>query len=272
MTYTHLMEGLLAAVRKAGGIIRQDWEQDREIARKGRIDLVTQTDLRVEALLREELGRLLPEAAFYGEESADGRGPGELSWVVDPLDGTTNFAHAIPFVATSVGLWREGRTVLAAVNAPMLGELFSAARGQGAFCNGRPIRVSRRAELEECIVATGFPYAIERYAERILAHMRRMLLATRGVRRPGAAAVDLAYVAAGRYDGFYEYGLKPWDTAAGWLLVEEAGGRVGAMDGVAPYLLGAEGVLASNGLVHEALAALLRPDLEAAEGAPQSGA
>lgn len=261
MEFARLTDGLLDAARKAGELIRQDWRQEREIVHKGRIDLVTQTDVRVENLLREELSRLLPEARFFGEESADGAGPGELAWVVDPLDGTTNFAHQIPFVATSIGLWHEGRTVLAAVNAPMLGELWHAVRGGGAFLNGDPIRVSERAGLLECIVATGFPYAIERYAERILAHMRRMLLATRGVRRPGAAAIDLAYVASGRYDGFYEYGLKPWDTAAGWLLVEEAGGRVSAMDGNSPYTLGGEGILASNGLVHDALAALLRPDL-----------
>lgn len=261
MEFARLMDGLLAAARKAGDVIRGDWEEDRDITRKGRIDLVTKTDLRVESLLMEELKRLLPEAAFYGEESADGNGPGELAWVVDPLDGTTNFAHAIPFAATSIGLWHEGRTVLAAINAPMLGEFWHAARGKGAFLNGTPIHVSSRATLEECVVATGFPYAIERYADRILAHMRRMLLATRGVRRPGAASIDLAYVASGRYDGFYEYGLKPWDTAAGWLLVEEAGGRVSAMDGKRPYLLGADGVLASNGLVHEELAGLLRPDM-----------
>lgn len=266
MVSKNLMDGLLAATAKATDVIRADWNQERDIVNKGRIDLVTATDLRCEALLREELWRLLPEASFYGEESADGSGPGELAWVVDPLDGTTNFTHRIPFVAVSVALWREGRSELAVVEAPMLGETYHARRGEGAFCNGRPMRVSRRDALVECIVATGFPYAIERYAERILAHMRRMLLATQGVRRPGAAAIDLAYLAAGRYDGFYEYALKPWDTAAGWLLVEEAGGRVSAFDANAPYELGADGILASNGLVHEALSRLLLMDMEKGDG------
>ncbi|EPR42307.1 inositol monophosphatase [Desulfovibrio sp. X2] len=262
MEYEGLLDGLLAVSRSAGEVVRQDWSGAREITKKGRIDLVTQTDMRVEELLREKLGALLPEAAFYGEESSDGKGPGELAWIVDPVDGTTNFAHSIPFVAVSVALWADGRPVLAAVNAPMLDELYHAARGRGAFCNGAPMRVSDCAKLVDGIVATGFPYAIERYVDRILAHMRRMLLATQGVRRPGAAAIDMAFVAAGRYDGFYEYGLKPWDTAAGWLLVEEAGGRVSSMDAAKPYLLGAENILASNGLLHEALSEILRKDLE----------
>lgn len=243
-------------VREAGELVRSHWTKPRHIEHKGRIDLVTETDKAVEALLKERLAELLPEADFLAEESAGQTEPGELTWIIDPVDGTTNFAHGHPALAISVGLWRKDRMVLGIVYNPIQDDLFQAARGLGAWNNGRDMRVSLNASLERSLVATGFPYAIQERVDEVLAMLREALLATQGVRRCGAAALDLAYVAAGRVDAFYELGLSPWDTAAGWLLVEEAGGRVSRLDG-REYCLRADGILASNGLIHEAMQRLL---------------
>jgi len=191
------------------------------------------------------------------EESAESLVPGELTWIIDPLDGTTNFAHDLPMVAISVGLWREGAIQFAVVAIPLLGEVFHAVRGQGAFLNGEPLAVTKTGDPMDALVATGFPYSVAQDLEWITGPLKRVLPATRGVRRMGAAAADLAYVACGRMDAFYEIRLKPWDTAAGWLLVEEAGGRVTRFDPRQPYTLGASSILASNGLLHEAIAALV---------------
>jgi myo-inositol-1(or 4)-monophosphatase len=255
-----LLGAALAAVHEAGQCILDARTRPRTIRHKGRIDLVTETDLASEALLKERLGPLLPGAGFMAEESAASRVPGELTWIIDPLDGTTNFAHGLPVVAVSVGLWRAGEPVLGIVAVPALGETFHAVRGQGAFLNGAPIRVSETAEPMDALVATGFPYSVAEDMEFIMGPMGRVLPATRGLRRMGAAAADLAYVACGRLDAFYEIRLKPWDTTAGWLLVEEAGGRVTRFDPRSPYTPGAPSILASNGRVHEAMAALVLGD------------
>jgi myo-inositol-1(or 4)-monophosphatase len=156
-----------------------------------------------------------------------------------------------------VALWHKGAIQAGVVHLPCTDETFTAARGQGAWCNKEPIRVSSAASLEQSLVATGFPYDVPEQVERIISPLRRVLCACRGVRRMGAAAIDLAYTACGRFDGFYERDLKPWDTAAGWLLVEEAGGRVSRFDPVAAYDIRADTVLASNGAIHAELGALL---------------
>lgn len=252
-----LASGAMRAVEASGDIIRRAWDKPSDVRRKGRIDLVTETDLAVEEALMESLSRVLPGSAFLAEESAGSLDPGELTWIIDPLDGTTNFAHRLPFVATSVALWSGGQSVLGFVNAPAMGELFHAVRGGGAFVNARPISVSGTGELEAALVATGFPYTVREDIRVLMADLENMLLHTQGVRRPGAASIDLAYTAAGRFDAFYEIGLKPWDTAAGWLLVEEAGGRVTAYDPSEPFHLRSRSILASNGLLHGAVAALL---------------
>ena len=254
-----LVDGFLGCVREAGRVVREQWNDPREIAFKGRIDLVTQTDLAVERLLTERLPALLPGSSVLGEESHTSVEPGELTWIVDPVDGTTNYAHRIPMVAVSVALWRQGRVEMGAVHVPVLGELFWAVRGQGAFLNGERIGVSSEATMQAALVATGFPYSFYAEIDEVCARLRRVLLASQGVRRMGAAAVDLAYTACGRFDGYYETGLKPWDTAAGWLLVEEAGGRVSALEG--EYALGSHMIVATNGALHDDLLALLRlPD------------
>ena len=231
--WTSLWRDCVEIVRQSGGIVREHWSRPSEVRHKGRIDLVTQTDLAVEAFLQERLGALWPEAAVLAEESsrADAE-PTGLCWIIDPVDGTTNFVHRIPQVGTSVALWHEGRAELGVVNVPMLDQCFYAARGEGAFCNEAPIAVSRAATLADALVGTGFPYD---FTDRL----------------------DLAYVACGKLDIFYEEGLKPWDFAAGVLLVEEAGGRVSNLTG-APLRFG-QTVLASNGLLHAQAVDLLGP-------------
>ncbi|OLN29869.1 Inositol-1-monophosphatase [Desulfovibrio sp. DV] len=252
-----LLDRTRAAVELAGERIRADFGSPREVRHKGRIDLVTATDLAVEDLLKESLGRILPEAAFLAEETAAKTVLSGLTWIIDPLDGTTNFAHGFPFVCTSVALYDGQTPLVGCVNAPMLGQCFTAGQGLGAFLNDVPIHVSNTDSPEAALVATGFPYAIVENLDEIMADVRVMLAATQGIRRPGSAALDLAYVAAGRFDAFYELALNPWDVAAGVLLVAEAGGRVGSYRPAGPYALGDFRILASNGVLHEALLALL---------------
>ena len=198
-----LMKDLIHIADKAGNIVRDGAIRTKKIMHKGRIDLVTETDMAVEAMLKEELAQLLPGSDFLAEETAKDTEPGELTWIIDPLDGTTNFAHGLPFVANSIGLWHKDRVVLGVVNLPLLGEMFTAIEGRGAFMNGKSIHVSSETCMEKSLLATGFPYDIDRYLESILRHFKTLLPLTQGIRRPGAAALDLAYVACGRYDGFF---------------------------------------------------------------------
>lgn len=248
---------LVDIVRRSGRIIREHWRMPSHARHKGRIDLVTETDLAVEAFLVQELEQLLPQALFMAEESArPGQQPGELCWIIDPVDGTTNFVHRLPHVGTSVALWQNGTPVLGVVNVPMLEECYWAMSGKGAFCNGAPLRVSNAKMLEDTLVATGIPYTIRQDLPDVLDRLRVVLPATQNLRRLGAASVDLAYVASGHLDAYYEMGLRPWDVAAGVLLVQEAGGRVTRSDG-GPFVFGDE-ILATNGHVHDAMVAVLR--------------
>lgn len=251
-----LLYKVRAAALAAGEIMLEDKKRPGRVMFKGRIDLVTETDLAVENFLKEELGHMLPEATFLAEESAGTAALSDLTWIIDPLDGTTNFAHNLPFVATSIGLWHKGRTVLSVINCPFLKECFTARLGGGAFCNDAAIAVSEAESLERSLVATGFPYIFENRHAVLMARLDRVLPLAQGVRRCGAAAIDLAFVAAGRFDAYYEGWLAPWDAAAGWLLVEEAGGRVSDLSG-APYNLYAQNILAGNPRSHEALLAVL---------------
>lgn len=254
-----LLPAVESAVRATGDLVREHDKRPRHIRCKSSIkDLVTETDGAVEALLRGSLSPIAPEARFLGEEGSPDAGLTGLVWVVDPLDGTTNFAHGVPFVATSVALCLEGEPLLGVVNLPLLGELFSAVKGAGASLNGSPIHVSGVASLEAALVSTGFPYRIADHKETILRQLSRALPDTQGVRRAGSAALDLAYVACGRYDGYFEFALNPWDTAAGVLLVAEAGGQVGTMTGSAPYRLGGPDILATNGDLFEPLQRMLK--------------
>ncbi|MEL7638032.1 MAG: inositol monophosphatase family protein [Solidesulfovibrio sp.] len=252
-----VLAGALAAVDASDARIREDFAAPREVRHKGRIDLVTATDLAVEALLTERLAPLVPGAAFLAEETTAATVLAGPTWIIDPLDGTTNFAHGFPFVCTSVALYDGQVPLLGIVSAPILGQRFHAVAGGGAFCNGAPMAVSAVADPVDALVGTGFPYAIAENLDEITADLRVMLAETQGIRRPGSAALDLAYVACGRLDAFYEMALNPWDVAAGVLLVAEAGGTVTGYRPRAPYRLGDFRVLASNGRLHEAMLGLL---------------
>lgn len=255
-----LLEEAKLAVLDAGEIIRENSGKPKNIKHKGRIDLVTETDLAVEKFLKEKLSIILPDSSFLAEETSGDAKLVDRTWVIDPLDGTTNFAHGLPMVATSVALWENGQVVLGIINLPILNEIFTAVRGGGAFMNGKPIQVSQCNSLEESLIVTGFPYAIEDHVDFITSALHKVLVSTQGVRRPGAAALDLAYLACGRYDGYYENSLKPWDTAAGWLLVEEAGGCI-TQYGKGEYDLFSPNILATNSKIHDLLDGLLVQDV-----------
>ncbi len=246
-----------SVVLEAGNIIKEGWVNPKNIKHKGRIDLVTETDLAVELFLKEELSKILPGSSFLAEETAGNAELGDRTWIIDPIDGTTNFAHGLPMIATSVALWVDGAVALGIINLPILNELFTVVKGQGAFMNAESIHVSDCRSMEESLIATGFPYAIEDHVDFITKALNKVLLSTQGVRRPGAAALDLAYLACGRYDGYYENALKPWDTASGWLLVEEAGGNVSDYNNK-DFNLFSSSILATNSKLHEPLGNILR--------------
>jgi myo-inositol-1(or 4)-monophosphatase len=245
------------AARAAGRLLHEARAEARQIAYKGApTNLVTEMDARAEALVLEYLVGAFPDDAVLAEESGARRGRSGRRWIVDPLDGTTNYAHGVPIYAVSIGLEREGEIVLGVVFDPNHDELFVAERGRGASLNEAPLAVSRAATLDESLLATGFPYAIRETRETNLPEYAAFSLCTRGVRRMGSAVLYLSYVAAARLDGYWELRLGPWDAAAGALLVEEAGGRVSNLEG-GPLDLDAPSIVASNGLIHEAMLGVL---------------
>jgi len=247
-----------AAALAAGAIIRDLYEKPHQIRMKGAIDLVTEADLASEAAILAVLSREFPGVAVLAEESSPNyrqisSGP---QWIIDPLDGTTNFAHGFPVFAVSIAYSSGQSSQAGVVYCPMQDELFLAWRGGGAWLDGRRLAVSRTDRLIAALVGTGFPYAIRENLDDVLGKLGRVLPLVRDVRRAGAASVDLAYVACGRLDGFWERDLKPWDTAAASLLVEEAGGQVSDFGGKAWDPFRPE-VVASNRLLHRALIDLL---------------
>ena len=221
---------------------------------KGEYDLVTEADRASEKLIVEKLRAHFPTHSILGEEGARVEGPSEYRWYVDPLDGTTNFAHGFPHFNISIGLERAGELIAGVVADPMRQEIFSGERGSGAYLNGRRIHVSKAARLEESLTGTGFP-SRKRHKDINVHFFYQLSMVSHGVRRAGAAALDLAYVACGRLDLFWEFSLNPWDIAAGTVLVREAGGTVSDMRG-APPKLAAPHILADNGLLHEETLAL----------------
>lgn len=226
-----------------------------EVEEKGMHDLVTIADREAERVIFERLEKAFPTYGFLGEEgtrSGGDAGDDAPRWIVDPVDGTTNFAHQSPPYAVSIGLQEGSRIVVGVVYELGRDELFTATRGGGAFRNGVPVRVSGRRELRESLLTTGFPFKEYGQIDAYLATLRRFMLESRGVRRPGSAAADLANVACGRMEGFFEIGLSPWDAAAGALLIEEAGGLVTDFGGGDDWLFGSQ-IIASNGLIHEAM-------------------
>ena len=249
-----------AIAREAGALILGYFHQKLKIEYKGDADLVTAADRASEKLIRERIASQFPAHDVLGEEQGLNDRGSEYRWYVDPLDGTTNFAHGYPVFCVSIALEHRAPDhpagdaagiVAAVVYDPTRDELFSAERGRGAQLNGQPIQVSTIAQLKECLIATGFP-SHKRHKNPNIHFYHEITLRTHGVRRAGSAALDLCCVASGRFEGFWEFNLNPWDTAAGVLLVEEAGGKVTRFDG-SPFLLDSRETLASNGLVHAAL-------------------
>jgi myo-inositol-1(or 4)-monophosphatase len=258
-----LLNIAVRAARRAGDIIVRAIPRldGLEIHTKGRNDYVSEVDRAAEADIIETVRRLHPDHAFLGEESG-ASGDSEVVWIIDPLDGTTNFLHGFPTFAVSIGVQVRGRIEHAVVFDPMRQELFTASRGDGAQLDGRRIRVSKQTTLEGSLVATGFPFRQDSpWVDEYLKMLRAVMMKVAGLRRPGAAALDLAYVAAGRVDGFWEMGLKPWDTAAGSLLITEAGGRIGTLTGGDYQLSG--NVIAGTPKVYAALIAELAPHIPA---------
>jgi myo-inositol-1(or 4)-monophosphatase len=235
--------------REAGALLAELFTQPMEISYKRRSDLVTVADQRSEALIVERLRHHFPDHAIVAEEGSGHRAPSDYCWYVDPLDGTTNFAHGFPVFSVTLGLVYRGEVIAGVVYDPTREELFTGERGAGAYLNDRRLQVSRTEKLGECLVATGFPPFATNHDLNIQFYFRFTEL-SHGIRRAGSAALDLCSVAAGRFDAFWELKLNPWDKAAGSLLVTEAGGRVSDIQG-RPFNLLGDDVFASNGLVHD---------------------
>ena len=237
--------------REAGALLMDFFHRRVKVEYKGDVDLVTEADRASEALITKRIRERWPGHNIMGEEGTRTEQGSEYRWYVDPLDGTTNFAHGFPVFCVSLGLEHNGERVAAVIFDPTRDEMFTAEKGGGALLNGRPIHVSAISNLAECLVATGFP-SHKRHKNPNIFFYHQITLKTHGVRRAGSAALDLCDVACGRFDGFWEFNLNPWDTAAGVLMVEEAGGRVTRFDGQ-PFRIDSKETLASNGLVHDAL-------------------
>jgi myo-inositol-1(or 4)-monophosphatase len=242
---------------EAGGFLKEKFHETHDIAYKGEIDLVTEADRGAEALLIARIEKLFPGHGIMAEETRGSALTKEHTWIIDPLDGTTNYAHQYPVFCVSIALQRDGEVILGVICSPMMDELFIVERGEGAFLNGRRLSVSATADLTRSLLATGFPYDIRVNPDNNINYFNTMAVKAQAIRRAGAAALDLAYVAAGRFDGFWELQLRPWDTAAGCLMVTEAGGKVTDLFG-GPFDLYSPHVLASNGRIHETMAEILR--------------
>jgi len=248
----------LSAARRAGEVLRAGFGTEHAITYKGEVDLVTEVDTEAERVIREELLGTFPTHGMLAEEGGELGGEENARWIVDPLDGTTNYAHGLSIFCVSIALERAGEVVLGVVHDPMGEETFVAERGRGATLNGEPIRVSSTDEPIRALIATGFPYDRAELPEA-LELFGRLAASTRGMRRLGSAALDLCYVAAGRLDGYYERGIWPWDLAAGSVIVEEAGGRLTNYRGDVLDLAGRE-IMASNGRLHSAMMRLIGED------------
>ncbi len=225
------------AARRAGALInRAALDIDRlTVTKKGPADFVSEVDRMAEAAIIGVLREAYPDHAFLGEEGG-AVGESEFQWIIDPIDGTTNFLHGFPVYCTSIALAHKGVVTQAVIYDPVRNDLFTATRGSGAFLNDRRIRVSQETRMEDALIGSGFPFSSMEHQERYLRMFAEVMRKTAGIRRPGSAALDLACVAAGRYDGFWELGLKPWDMAAGTLLIQEAGGLVSDLEGEDRFL------------------------------------
>jgi myo-inositol-1(or 4)-monophosphatase len=251
------MQFAIRIAKAAGRILLEGFGKGVRVEHKGEIDLVTEFDRRADDYILGRIRKTFPGHRILSEES--GRtGEGESpQWLIDPLDGTTNFAHGIPIFAVSIALWEAGRTRLGVVYDPTRRDCFWAERGKGAWLGERRLRVSDAAELRNSLLVTGFPYDAWTNPDNNLDHYARFAVRTQGVRRLGSAALDLAYLADGRFDGYWELRLSPWDVAAGGLIAEEAGASVTATDGESPYLTDSPSLIAANPALHAKMAAVI---------------
>lgn len=239
------------AALEAGTFLTETYrpESKRDVEYKGEIDLVTAFDRKSQDIIHHIVETRFPGHSILAEEDLNIAKDKELLWVIDPIDGTTNFAHSLPLYCVSIAFMKKGKTEIGVIYIPLLKEMFTAVRGKGAFLNDSPIHVSSEANLGHSLLATGFPYDRKERLEFFITPFKNFIMASRGVRRMGSAAIDMAYTACGRFDGFWEYNLHPWDTAAGLLLVEEAGGVVTDFSGN-PFDPWMKEVLAANPHVH----------------------
>jgi len=255
-----IIELAMRAAREAGAILQDFATRGFQVTHKGRINLLTEADLASERYIKQLITEHFPTHRIIAEESWDGThdvNDENHCWIIDPLDGTTNFAHSFPCYAVSIGVERKGESVAGVIYDPTRDELFAAERGAGATMNGLRIRVSDVSQLEKALVVSGFPYDVRERMDEYLPAWRAFLQHAQGVRRLGAAAIDMACVANGRLDGFWENGLNAWDVAAGWVIIEEAGGRVTKLDG-SPFNNYSASLLCTNSLIHDEMLAVLR--------------
>lgn len=257
MNLNNFLDIAVRAARAAGKLQRERLWSEHDIQFKGEINLVTEVDRECEDMIVAAIRGEFPDHDILAEENEYARSDSRFRWIIDPLDGTTNYAHGFPWFCVSIALEIDGEVRLGVIYHPMMDELFTAAKGEGALLNGRPLRVSRREPLKNCLLATGFPYDRTWDNENNFANFQNFQMTARAVRRAGAAALDLAYVAAGRLDGYWECKLKPWDVAAGQLLVAEAGGMVTNYAGE-PFSIREHRIIASNGLIHGEMVEVLK--------------
>jgi len=244
------LEFAIELARSAGDVLKHYMSREKQVELKGRANLVTAADKESEALVIRKIRERYPTHAILAEESGASGPSGEGKWIIDPLDGTTNFAHQYPFFCVSIAFEQHGQVSCGAVYDPCRDEMFTGVRGQGAFVNGERLHVSDAPKLGAALLLTGFPYTVREKIRVAMSQFERFIIDSQAVRRGGSAALDLCYLAMGRCDGFWELDLHPWDTAAGLVIVEEAGGRVTDFRG-APYSIYKKEILASNGRIHQ---------------------
>jgi myo-inositol-1(or 4)-monophosphatase len=246
--------------RAAGEILRAGFGKVHDIDRKGVIDLVTEVDKEAEAFLLQQIEAHFPDSQAVGEEGGRLSGSGSGKWYIDPIDGTTNYAHGLPIFCVSIAYEEAGELAFGVVYNPIQEEFYAAERGGGAFLNGRPLQVNQVNEVANSLLVTGFPYDIRTNPDNNLAEYARFSLRTHGVRRLGAAALDLCYVAAGYFDGYWEKRLNVWDVAAGALVVREAGGKVTDANGAPDFMTDTESILAANPKLHSEMLKILQEE------------
>ena len=256
MGTTGIREFAIETARRSGALLKENVGKVGRIEFKGAVDIVTEVDRKSEELIMAAIGKTFPGHGILTEESPEVKQDSPYKWIIDPLDGTTNYSHGFPFFCVSIGFEEAGEVIFGAVYDPMLDELYTAEKGIGAALNGKKITVSAINDLGRGLLATGFPYDLRASKDNNLDFFSQFSLKAQAIRRAGSAALDLCYIASGRFDGYWEMKLRPWDVAAGALIVEEAGGRVTDFS-AGPFSIYGRECLASNGLIHEDMIRIL---------------